>query len=180
MPHRPRSTKTTDGQNPRGGLSPDSIRNILLVCSGNICRSPMAHGYLEKRLRDKGFSQVHVRSAGTLNMTGQRASEPAVQVGNENGFDLTGHISAGLSWNALIWADLVLVMEHEHLRFLNRSFPESKTPAILLGDFGRKNTEPEIDDPVGFGLEEYRTAFLLIRQAVDSLVDWLASGEEKP
>ncbi len=147
---------------------------VVFVCSGNICRSPMAAEYLRRRAAGEGLGHLVVASAGTLDIEGERASPLAVQVLREAGLDLTGHRSRGVRDSDLRSADLVLAMELSHLELLERNFPGGHGKVKLLRAF-EKGPEPELgapdlSDPIGRPVEEYRDCFRTIRTCVDHLV----------
>ena len=88
--------------------------DILLLCTGNICRSPMAEGILRHRLEELGVDAT-VHSAGLLDL-GREASGPAVEVMGERGVDLSSHRSRQMARELIIDADLVICMERVHVR----------------------------------------------------------------
>ena len=114
------------------------IGKILVVCSGNICRSPMAEGILRAKLAERGRRDVTVLSAGTFDIDGAPPSAHAVTA------------------RLLDWADIVLGMEEHHLDECRRRIPGSDGPRLrLLGGYARPDA-PEIEDPVGRDLEAFR------------------------
>ena len=129
-------------------------RRVLMVCTGNTCRSPLAQVLL-KRLRP----QWEVRSAGILARPAP-ASAHSRQVARERGLDLSDHQAQKVSSSLLHWADDVLCMTENHRRALQQSFPEATTQTL-----GR-----EISDPVGQPLEVYERCADQIEEA---LQDWL-------
>lgn len=147
---------------------------ILFVCSGNICRSPMAAEYAQHRLASSGLSHVVVDSAGTLGIEGQKASPEAQQVLRECGLDLGRHRSRGIAEHDLRTADLVVVMSVVHLEELERRFPSGTRERVLLRAFEPSpdpcGGAPDLDDPIGCPLETYREVFEVIRTCVDHLV----------
>lgn len=147
---------------------------VLFVCSGNICRSPMAAEYARHRAAREGLARLAVDSAGLLGIEGARASAEAIQVLREAGLDLLPHRSRGLDEADLRASDLVLAMTDEHLRELTVRFPAHAGRAILLRAF-EEGTEPTsdplpLDDPIGRPLAEYRDCFATIRTCVDHMV----------
>jgi protein-tyrosine phosphatase len=88
--------------------------DVLLLCTGNICRSPMAEGLLARRLDDAGV-KAHVHSAGLLD-DGRPASAHGVEQLRAHGVDLTGHRSRRMGAALVAEADLVLGMASEHVR----------------------------------------------------------------
>jgi len=125
---------------------------ILFVCSGNICRSPMAEG-IAPYLGDRLGVWVEARSAGTLGIQGEPAARNAVRACQQVGVDISGHVSQGVTELLLDWADVVLTMELRHNLFVREKFPRHAEKAILLGPFGGQH---EIDDPVGRWIFAFR------------------------
>ena len=115
-------------------MSSTDSRVVLFICSGNICRSPYAHGYVQHRIGDAGG--VRVTSAGTLGIQGSPASPETVRLARESGFDLSGHRSQGLTLDLVDEADWILVMADAHRRELLRHYPEDEHKIHLLSQFG--------------------------------------------
>ena len=150
---------------------------VLVVCDGNICRSPMAAAYLRARAAHAGLAHVVIDSAGLLGIEGAPAAPHAIAVGREAGFDLTRHRSRGLTAADVRAADLVLVMTLAHLDQLARRFPHEGQRRHLLRAFEGgpepAGGAPELDDPVQGPLEEFQHAFGIVRTCIDHLVLWL-------
>jgi len=87
---------------------------ILLVCTGNICRTPMASGLLTSRLRERGVRGVRVESCGVSAWDGSPATPEAVEVMREQGLDISGHVARKMSRRIIDSADLVVGMSSEH------------------------------------------------------------------
>ena len=90
------------------------IRHILVVCVGNICRSPMAEALLRDALREQ--QDITVESAGLGALVDHPASEHAVDLMHERGLDITSHRAQQITPELIAQADLVLVMESGHRR----------------------------------------------------------------
>ncbi len=147
---------------------------VLVVCSGNICRSPLIAGYLKHRARAEGLSTLLVESRGLLGIEGERADPHARQVARENGFDLDGHRSAGLRPSDVRSADLVLAMTLDHVDELRRRFPGDAPPILLIRAFEAdalpRGGAPDVPDPIGGPIEAFRESFRIVKPCVDHLV----------
>lgn len=144
--------------------------HLLYVCSGNICRSPMATGMTKSyaRLRNR---QVEVRSAGTLQLFNQPASPHAVTVCKEIGVDISSHRSQGVTQELVSWADHILVMEFAHAHYIREHF-EHLDKVILFGHMGGVM---EVPDPIGSWKSTYRKNRKLLQRCVESFVDRMPS-----
>ncbi|MGC8788123.1 MAG: low molecular weight protein arginine phosphatase [Anaerolineae bacterium] len=134
---------------------PTKKKTILFVCTGNVCRSPMAAGFLyDKLVREKKDSHVRVRSAGIWALENQPASAYALQVMAEHGLDISAHRGRNLTQADVDEADLILVMTKRHADIITREFPSSEGKVYLLSEMAG---EPyDIEDPYGGSLFEYR------------------------
>ncbi len=146
--------------------------NILFVCTGNTCRSSMAHVLAQRELDRLGASFVNVKSAGTDTDTGLPASENAILVMGDIGLDLTGHRATALDKKMLEEADIILVMAERHLEKVISALPEAKGKAYMLKDYA--GLKGDVVDPYGGDRDVYsKTAgelAELVKIAVDKLL----------
>ncbi|MCD6472239.1 threonylcarbamoyl-AMP synthase [Candidatus Aerophobetes bacterium] len=126
--------------------------NILFVCTGNTCRSPMAKGIFKKMWSGR---KVKVRSAGTSTSIGLRATKLAIKSMKERGINLSLHRSIPLNTKLIQEADLILVMENKHKRKILELSSLSKDKVFLLKKFAQ-GVEEEFPDPIGGDEESYR------------------------
>ena len=131
---------------------------ILLVCTGNTCRSPMAEVLLRRALELAKVEGVSVGSAGTGAFGGEPASEGSYLVALENGLDLAGHRARPVTRELVAESDLILAMSRGHLRKLQTMGAGAK--AHLIGDYAGIEGDPEVADPVGGPIEGYRATYL--------------------
>ncbi len=113
--------------------SPGTTYNILFVCTGNTCRSPLAEAVARRELAERNWQHVAVASAGIAADVGWEASRGALTAGRHQGLDLSAHRSQPLTPELLDWADLILGMEPGHVFAVERMGGEGKVG--LLGDF---------------------------------------------
>jgi protein-tyrosine phosphatase len=140
------------------------MNNILVLCLGNICRSPMAEGLLKR-----AFPEKSVRSAGLTAMTGYPADPLAVQVMQEQGIDIRAHRAQSLAGWMVQDAELILTMDSTQKRLVEQQYAAAKGKVFRLGEFGKY----DIADPYRQDLNVFRHAYDLISQGVDDMASRL-------
>lgn len=136
------------------------IDSILVVCEGNICRSPMAQALLARRLPG-----VRVMSAGWAALAGRRADPIAVELMAEREIDIGGHVAANLNLHQIRSAQLVLAMTRAQCQRIEKSYPFAKGKVYRIGQYERI----DIDDPYRKGREAFEIA---LAQIEHSLARW--------
>jgi len=144
------------------------MKTVLFVCTGNICRSPMAEALFRHRIGDgAGWDAT---SAGTYAGTGSPASDNAIEALRELEIDLRGHQSQPLSTELVDAADLIVTMTAAHRFFILEEFAEVENRVFLLKSFGTSNVPADISDPYGGSLDIYRKTRDEIDRALSDLV----------
>ncbi|MCB9741881.1 MAG: low molecular weight phosphotyrosine protein phosphatase [Alphaproteobacteria bacterium] len=142
---------------------------LLMVCTGNICRSPMAEGLARHYAAQRGRA-LEVASASVLGLDGQPAHKLAVKVMKELGIDISAHRAQPVTPELVEEADYILVMELAHAAELRDRYPEADDRILLLGTFGGKM---ELEDPIHGWRWRFRRSRDDIRRCVESFIDQL-------
>ena len=150
-------------------------KTILFVCTGNSCRSVMAHYLLQHLVREK--PDIEVCSAGTSVFLQSKASADTLAVLAERGIDASAHLSRPINSILLRKADLIFVMTRAHRQQVLERMPEVEKRVYLLKEFaaepGSLLADLDIPDPIGRDRSEYKFCMGVIEQAVNKVVGLL-------
>ena len=145
------------------------MTNLLMICTGNICRSPIAEG-LAPVLGHSMNLQVHAKSAGTLGLINRAADPKSVQVCQDINLDISQHRSQPITQELIDWATYILVMERRHARHVRQHYENADDKTLELGMFcGR----PSIPDPIGQNLREFKKCREQIERGLKSFLSQL-------
>lgn len=154
--------------------------NILFVCSGNICRSPLAEAVLRHRVAHQSPAPaIQVKSAGTSATNGLPLSVAMEMILQEQGIE-PHHQSQRLTHELLNWADLIFAMTRAHKALLLTQAPGVQPKLYTLKEFVGDSQQLDIDDPYGSDLDSYRTCANEIMMACDRLFHTLQQPSSAP
>jgi len=133
------------------------INSVLVVCVGNICRSPAG-----ERILAAACPSLRVESAGIAALEGHAADETMAKVASQNGVSLDGHIARQFTAELAAEFDLILALEKGHIRVINEKAPAVSGKTMLLGQW---LTTQEIADPYRKSVEFYELVFEQVANA---------------
>jgi RpiB/LacA/LacB family sugar-phosphate isomerase len=159
------------------------MKTVLFVCTGNICRSPMAEGLF--RHATKGRTDCRVLSAGVGALEGQTPSPHAVRALKELGIDISEQRSRMLTPDLVEQADYIFGMTHSHVDSVNLLFPQAAEKTFLLREFDETldEFEKDISDPIGGSYETYAYCRDQIEQGIFSMLSFIeqtSAGQGAP
>ena len=143
------------------------FKRILVVCIGNICRSPTAEFLLRERL---GHDGCEVSSAGLSAVVGEPMDPTAAELLRENGVDGSRHRGRQVTSELLRKSDLILTMEKSHSSSIARGYPEVSGKVFLLGKW---QSETDIPDPYRQPRHAFVHAYRLIEKGVSGWLPYL-------
>ena len=156
------------------------MKSVLFVCTGNICRSPIAEGIFRQLLGNR--KDIEVASAGVHAVRGQPPSLYAVQVCEEEGVDISGLRSQPLTAAAVEWATHIFAMTGAHLETIQMLFPDAAEKSFLLREFEEPGTTVwrDVPDPIGLGRDVYEACARTIKNALPSVLAFVEQSELAP
>src|ERR1041384_3057931 len=146
------------------------MKTVLFVCTGNVCRSPMAEGIFRHAVQGRG--NYRVISAGLGAMEGQVPSAHAVEAVKELGIDISHQRSRMLTPSLVEQADYIFGMTHSHVDTVMMLYPQAAEKTFLLREFDDTLDpfEKDISDPIGGSYEIYLNCRDQIEQGIVSLL----------
>lgn len=143
--------------------------NLLMICTGNICRSPIAEGLAPVIGKEFGLT-VYTKSAGTLGLRDRPADPKSVKVCAEVKVDISNHKSQAITQDLVDWSTYILVMERRHASHLRKHFVGVDDKVMELGTFSGRSSVP---DPIGGWTYKFRGCRKQIDKALRNFLQQL-------
>jgi len=149
------------------------MKTILFICTGNVCRSPMAEGLFREAVRGRG--QFRVLSAGLGALDGQPPTPHSVRAMRELGIDISNQRSRMLTADLVRQADYIFGMTHSHVETIALMYPQMAEKAFLVREFDEtlEPYEKDISDPIGGSYQVYLNTRDQIEQGIASLLHFM-------
>ncbi|MGY8836806.1 MAG: low molecular weight protein-tyrosine-phosphatase [Enterobacterales bacterium] len=141
--------------------------SVLVVCAGNICRSPTGEYVLKQKLKGKN---IKVSSAGLTALEGKPADAKAQQIAQAHGINMDAHQGQQLTSSLVAQNSVILVMEERHLNDVHARYPEARGKTFLLGKW---INNAEIPDPYRQSQEAFEHVYTLIDSACSAWQKYL-------
>lgn len=139
-----------------------AFENILVVCVGNICRSPMAEALLKQ-----SFPEKNIDSAGVGALVGHAADPAAIKIMQQQNIDITSHVAKQIDENLALKADLIFTMSDSQNKWIEEHWPFCRGKTFKLGHWSDK----DIADPYKHELSVFQTAYQDIVEGVNEWQD---------
>lgn len=149
------------------------MKTILFLCTGNVCRSPMAEGLFRHAVQGRG--EFRILSAGLGAVDGQAPTNHSVQAMKEVGIDISWQRSRALTAELVRSADLILGMTHSHTETVALLYPKAAEKTFLLREFDEtlEDYEKDISDPIGSSYHVYLDCRDQIEQGIVTLLKFM-------
>ncbi len=152
---------------------------IMFICTGNICRSAMAHKLLEKKLEEKPINDIQVYSSGIYAENGDTSTYNAIETMKEYGVDLKSHIATNIRNSEIDKMDLILCATLSHKREVLYLYPELQGKVYTMKEYvGDDKETKDISDPWGYDLTTYQRCALEINEILDKLMEKILNQKE--
>src|SRR5947208_4955535 len=154
-----------------------AVKSVLFVCTGNICRSPMAVGLFRRLIGNR--KDIEVASAGVHSVRGQPPTLPAIHVCEQEGVDIRGLRSQPLTATLIDRATHVFAMTGAHLETIHTFFPQAADKTFLLREFEEPGMTVwrDVPDPIGCSRDVYTVCAETIKNALPTVLAFVEQSE---
>ncbi len=158
-------------------MRPHLVKSVLFICTGNICRSPIAEGLFHRLLGNR--KDIEVASAGVHAVRGQPPSAHAVDVCAEAGVDIRAQRSQPLTTTLIERATHIFAMTGAHVEAIQMLFPDAAEKTFLLREFEQAGETcwRDVPDPIGLGRDVYTTCAETIKNALPGVLAFVEQSE---
>lgn len=146
---------------------------IMFICTGNICRSAMAHAMLEKIAKEQN-KNVQAYSCGIYAENGDIPTNEAIETMNEYGINLRNHRATNIRSSNIKDMDVILCATTSHKNSVINMYPELKEKVFTIKEYaGYPQNDLDIKDPWGYGIEVYKSCAKEIKECLNKIIEKL-------
>lgn len=146
---------------------------IMFICTGNICRSAMAHAMFEKMVKEQN-KNVQVYSCGVYAENGDTSTYEAIETMHEYGIDLKNHKATNIRNSNIKDMDVILCATTSHKNSVINMYPELKKKVFTMKEYaGYPQSDLDIKDPWGYGIEVYKSCAKEIKECLNKIIEKL-------
>lgn len=146
----------------------------MFICTGNICRSAMAHKLLEKKLKDLNRNDIEIFSCGTFAEDGEPSTYSAFEAMKEYEVDMGSHKATNIAKSPILDMDLILCATTSHKAFVLQQYPSLKNKVFTMKEyvqFDETGKDIDVRDPWGYDIEIYRFCLAEIDTCLNKLLE---------
>ncbi len=144
---------------------------IMFICTGNICRSAMAHKMLEKRAKEEK-KDIQVYSCGIFAENGDIPTYEGIEAMKEYGIDLSKHRATNIRNSNIKDMDVILCATSSHKNNVIAMYPELKGKVYTMKEYvGYPKNDIDIKDPWGYGIEVYRKCAKELEDCINKIIE---------
>lgn len=145
---------------------------IMFICTGNICRSAMAHKMLEKRIKESNKNDIKVYSCGVYAEDGNIPTYEGITVMKDYGIDLSSHRATNIYSSNIEDMDVILCATTSHKNNVNNMYPELKNKVFTMKEYaGYPSNDLDIKDPWGYGIDVYKSCAKEIDECIERIIN---------
>lgn len=141
---------------------------IMFICTGNICRSAMAHRMLEKRAKEEK-KNIEVYSCGVYAVNGDVPTYEGIEVMREYGIDLSKHRATNIRNSGIEDMDVILCATNSHKNSVIAMYPALKEKVFTIKEYAGYRDNLDIKDPWGYGIETYKICASEINDCINKM-----------
>lgn len=144
---------------------------IMFICTGNICRSAMAHWLMEKKIKENNIKDVEIYSCGIFAEDGDRSTYNAIEAMEEYDVNLKNHRATNIRNSKIREMDLILCATKSHKYSVLQMYPELKGKVYTMKEYVQPDIEDiDIKDPWGYDIEIYRFCAAEIDRCLNEII----------
>lgn len=145
---------------------------IMFICTGNICRSAMAHWLMKKKLQEIGRKDIEIHSCGVFAENGDGSTYNAIETMKEYNVDLSKHRATNIKNSKIEEMDLILCATKSHKYSVIQMYPQLQDKVYTMKEYIEpQKKDTDIQDPWGYDIETYRFCASEIDRCLDKLIE---------